>query len=168
MPVRPRDPLRRTYPYLDRDLLAFVLALPREQLLRPGQRRSLMRRALAGIVPAEILMRKRKAYLARHPLVLLEAASEQVEELLRDPLLAQQGWVDAGILMKTVRDARRGQVQYLLPLLGTLKIELWLRQLNLQRRIATPNAMSFSDGNVSREFGRDTRGCSQLPCARQG
>ena len=48
----------KRYPYLDRDLLEFVSAIPREQLVRPGQRRSLMRRALIDIVPDELLNRK--------------------------------------------------------------------------------------------------------------
>jgi asparagine synthase (glutamine-hydrolysing) len=33
----------KRYPFLDRDLLEFIYSVPREQLLRPGQRRSLMR-----------------------------------------------------------------------------------------------------------------------------
>src|SRR5208337_1026235 len=37
-----RNPLcEKTYPYLDRDLLEFIYAVPREQIVRPGQRRSL-------------------------------------------------------------------------------------------------------------------------------
>ena len=55
----------KCYPYLDRDLIEFLFAIPRAQLVRPGQRRSLMRRALKGIVPDEILNRKRKAFVAR-------------------------------------------------------------------------------------------------------
>jgi len=43
------------YPYLDRDLADYLLQVPREQLVRPGRRRSLMRRALKEIVPIEIL-----------------------------------------------------------------------------------------------------------------
>jgi asparagine synthase (glutamine-hydrolysing) len=53
------------YPYLDRDLVDFLFRVPREQLLRPGRRRSLMRRALKDIVPVEILERRRKAFVAR-------------------------------------------------------------------------------------------------------
>jgi asparagine synthase (glutamine-hydrolysing) len=34
------------YPFLDRELVEFLFSLPREQLVRPGRRRSLMRRAL--------------------------------------------------------------------------------------------------------------------------
>ena len=40
-------PREKRYPYLDRGLLEFLSAIPREQLVRPGQRRSLMRRALS-------------------------------------------------------------------------------------------------------------------------
>jgi asparagine synthetase B (glutamine-hydrolysing) len=36
------------YPYLDQDLIEFILSVPASQLLRPGERRSLMRRSLAG------------------------------------------------------------------------------------------------------------------------
>lgn len=39
------------YPYLDRDLVEFLLSLPQEQLSRPGRRRALMRRTLVDIVP---------------------------------------------------------------------------------------------------------------------
>src|SRR5256885_1936162 len=62
----PFEPVfEKRYPYLDRDLLEFMDAIPREQLVRPTQRRSLMRRALAGIVPDEILNRKTKAFVSR-------------------------------------------------------------------------------------------------------
>jgi asparagine synthase (glutamine-hydrolysing) len=65
------EPYEKRYPYLDRDLLEFLFAIPREQLVRPGERRSLMRRALAEIVPAEILNRKRKAFVSRAPMLAI-------------------------------------------------------------------------------------------------
>ena len=55
------------YPYLDRDFLEFMYAIPREQIVRVGQRRSLMKRALVGIVPDELLNRKRKASFHQEP-----------------------------------------------------------------------------------------------------
>ena len=65
----PSQPLfEKRYPYLDRELLEFLYAIPREQLVRPGQRRSFMHRALAGIVPEEILNRKRKGFVVRSPM----------------------------------------------------------------------------------------------------
>jgi asparagine synthase (glutamine-hydrolysing) len=59
-PLRLEIPCDVRYPYLDRDLLEFTYAIPREQIVRVGQRRSLMRRAFVGIVPGEVLNRKKK------------------------------------------------------------------------------------------------------------
>jgi asparagine synthase (glutamine-hydrolysing) len=47
------------YPYFDRNLMEFMFAIPREQIVRPGQRRALMRRALVGIVPDELMKPRR-------------------------------------------------------------------------------------------------------------
>ena len=54
------------YPFLDQTLIEFVLSIPASQFLRPGERRSLMRRSLAGIVPQEILSRRTKQVGAAH------------------------------------------------------------------------------------------------------
>ena len=51
------------FPYFDRDFLEFMYAIPREQIVRVGQRRSLMKRALVGIVPDELLNRRRKTFV---------------------------------------------------------------------------------------------------------
>src|SRR6266849_3311181 len=53
------------YPSLDRDLIEFLIAIPADQLLRPGERRSLMRRALANLLPPEVLSRATKATTSR-------------------------------------------------------------------------------------------------------
>src|SRR5262249_27045704 len=48
--IRPSAPTFEEvrYPFLDQNLIEFILSIPGEQLLRPGERRSLMRRALIG------------------------------------------------------------------------------------------------------------------------
>ena len=73
-PIPCRPYYEKRYPYLDRDLVTFLFAVPRSQLLRPGHRRSLMRRALSGIVPPEILDRKRKAFVVRSPIDVVASA----------------------------------------------------------------------------------------------
>jgi asparagine synthetase B (glutamine-hydrolysing) len=66
--------LEYRYPFLDKDLVSFLFSIPREQIVRPGRRRSLMRRALVGIVPDGILERRRKAFQLRAPLAALQHA----------------------------------------------------------------------------------------------
>lgn len=88
----------RRYPYLDRDLLEFLFALPPEQLVRPGQRRSLLRRSLAAIVPQEILQRKRKAFVARSPLLAVSSARPRLLGLTEAYLDGRLQIVDVGRL----------------------------------------------------------------------
>lgn len=115
------------YPFLDRDLVIFCSSIPREQLVRPGQRRSLMRRALVGTVPREVLDRKRKAYVSRGLVKVLAAHWRALKE---EPLRLQEiGMVDSSALSLFVERAEHGQEIPILPLLRTLAIERWLREL---------------------------------------
>jgi asparagine synthase (glutamine-hydrolysing) len=129
-----REPhYEKRYPYLDRDLLEFLYAVPREQLVRPGQRRSLMRRALVGIVPEEILNRKRKAYVARRP--SLEIVTDWKNFRRKRPQLTTSllGVVNAEELAGALEQVRQGQDAAIVPLFRTLLIEIWLSQLRDQK-----------------------------------
>ena len=122
-------PYEPRFPYLDRDLLEFLCAVPPEQLLRPGQRRSLMRRALKGIVPKGILDRKRKAYVTRIPRLALDANWSRVVGLTRDMRSSALGVVNSKAFLHALESARIGQNVSIVPLLRTTEIELWLRGL---------------------------------------
>lgn len=113
------------YPFLDRNLLEFLYAVPREQLVRPGQRRSLMRRALQGIVPDEILTRRRKAYVSRQPATVLRERSSELVMIVRSPASSQIKWVDADALVKGMKAVEAGDFGTYLPLIRTVLFEAW-------------------------------------------
>jgi len=117
------------YPYLDRSLLEFMLALPPEQLVRPGQRRSLMRRALVGIVPAEILHRKQKAFVCRAPLVSIAEQWTGLTGMAQDMVSSSIGIVDQRLLFEDLEKARQGEQVPVVSLIRTIQIEYWLRNL---------------------------------------
>lgn len=124
----PSEPAyEKRYPYLDRGLLEFMYAVPREQLVRPGQRRSLMRRSLVGIVPDELLNRKRKAYIARAPMVAVAADWSRLAEMTRHMDSSSLGIVSANRFSDALQKARLGQEVPTVPLLRTLGIEFWLK-----------------------------------------
>ena len=123
-------PLDRRYPYLDRDLLEFMFAIPREQLVRPKQRRSLMRRALLGIVPDEILNRKTKAFVARAPLVSIARDWNRLVEMNQHLVSSSLGIVDAARFLAALQKARHGQEVPVVMLMRTIYIERWLRNLS--------------------------------------
>jgi asparagine synthase (glutamine-hydrolysing) len=136
--LSPLCDVRVVYPYFDRDLLTFLFAIPREQLVRPGQRRSLMRRALSGIVPDEILSRRRKAYVARQPLVMIDSALPHIGKLLQGSVSNSLTWINPELLSLATSAATKGQSEHHRALIATLKLELWVRQLLLNDCVAAP------------------------------
>jgi len=127
--ISPRPRVERRYPFLDRDLLEYVYAIPREQLVRPNQRRSLMRRALVGIVPAEILNRRRKAFLSRAPLTSLQTELPLLLERSKNMNLSSAGIVNADAFRCLLKKAAEGEPLPIVPVLRTLLLEAWLAHL---------------------------------------
>jgi len=119
----------KRYPYLDRGLLEFMFAIPREQLVRPTRRRSLMRRALVGIVPDEILNKKRKAFVARAPLVAISNDWPHLVETTQNMVSSSLGIVDSQRLLAALQKGLRGEEVPTVTLTRTLCIEGWLRDL---------------------------------------
>ena len=119
----------KRYPYLDRGLLEFMFAIPREQLVRPTQRRSLMRRALAGIVPDEILNRKTKAFVARAPHAAVSRNWAEFVEVTQQMVSSSMGIVDSQRVSETLQKARRGEEVPMIPLMRTIWIDGWLKDL---------------------------------------
>ena len=122
-------PYEKRYPYLDRALLEFVYAIPREQLVRPGQRRSLVRRALIQIVPEDLLNRKRKAFVARKPMAAISTEWPRLVDMTKDMVSSSAGIIDPNALLHCLEEARHGLDIALISLLRTLSIESWLRRL---------------------------------------
>jgi|SRR5208337_3475990 len=116
----------KRYPYLDRDLVEFLFAVPPEQLQRPGQRRSLMRRALVGIVPEEFLNRKRKAFIARQPLLDIMSHWSAYSALTEDSILADLGFIDRRRLLDSLERAKAGNIIPLPLLARAVVLEKWL------------------------------------------
>jgi asparagine synthase (glutamine-hydrolysing) len=149
-------PIERRYPYLDRSLLEFLYSIPREQLIRPGQRRSLMRRALAGIVPDEILHRKRKAFVARSPLEAIQKEWPRVARMTDDMVASSLGIVSAKDFAEALRIAKNGGEVSIVQLLRTMAIEIWLRNL------AWHGALGRLGENASQAVRQDPRRESSL------
>ncbi len=127
LPFEP--PFEKRYPYLDRGLLEFMFAIPREQLVRPNQRRSLMRRALVGIVPDEILNRKTKAFVSRSPMVAISNDWAHFAGMTQNMLSSALGIVDSERISEALQKVRRGEEVPIITLKRTLSVEGWLKDL---------------------------------------
>ncbi|HEX7186191.1 MAG TPA: asparagine synthase-related protein [Thermoanaerobaculia bacterium] len=122
-----------SYPFLHRPLVEFLAAIPLGQRIRPGQDRSLIRRALAGLLPPKIAARTRKT---GPDFAFYRAVAREwrwISPLLAQPRIAARGWVDARRLRIEFERARHGASVDTAAMLKVLSLELWLRFLERWR-----------------------------------
>jgi hypothetical protein len=107
-----------------------------------GQRRSLMRRALVGIVPDELLNRRQRAFVQQ------ETPKSVLAQWLTSPEITLQTLGDATGIMDSDRFAealQEGQQNGEIPLgsiMRTLTLEAWLRHLIMQGVLTTSLRMT--------------------------
>lgn len=139
------------FPFLDQQLIEFVASIPQDQILRPGQRRSLMRRSLARFLPSEILTRRTKAVTARKAIVGVEKSWIELENLFVSPASASLGYIRNKHFVSALRAMKHGDASRLVPIVKGICFELWLRDL-LKRgllNVTTGDTLSAEMGLVS-------------------
>jgi asparagine synthase (glutamine-hydrolysing) len=117
------------FPYLDRDFLEFLYAVPREQIVGVGKRRFLMKRALAGIVPNEVLNRRRKAFVPQESTKDSATQWPNLTETGQQIVGSSLGIIDPNQLFEALQRARRNEECSIGLLRRTLMLEFWLRHL---------------------------------------
>src|SRR5258708_13960609 len=100
-----------------------------------------MRRALAEVVPQEILSRRTKQFGARTPLVAMEKNLEQLRTIFDSPLSSSLGYVSRQRFIQKLEAARNGKEIHIARMLKTIALELWLRDSASRRllRALTPS-----------------------------
>jgi asparagine synthase (glutamine-hydrolysing) len=122
-----RDGIELRSPLLYQPLVEFAFAIPFEQKLRPGEVRSLMRRALRNDLPEKILTRPGKGEISEAMHKGLLRQSHRVDSLLADPLLCSLGYVDRERLRSAITLAKHGAKLNVGALVKTISLEIWLQ-----------------------------------------
>lgn len=137
-----RDGIELRSPLLYQPLVEFSLAIPFEQKLRPGEVRSLMRRALRNDLPEKVLNRPGKGEISEAMHKGLLRQSSRIDSLLADPLVCSLGYVDRERLRSAVSLAKHGAKLNVGALLKTISLEIWLQSFQHHGGIlnATTNA----------------------------
>jgi Asparagine synthase len=120
-----------TSPFLDRDLLEFLMQVPGEFHLWGGVPKALLRRAMHGVLPPEIENRKWKADFQHLEETTLMKNSTQLIDVIKGDLLGERfGLVDVTKLRKHVEDVQRRlntEPGAAWSLEGVVGLEIWLR-----------------------------------------
>jgi asparagine synthase (glutamine-hydrolysing) len=124
--------LELRYPFWDKRLVEFCLALPPEQKLHQGWSRMVLRRAMAGILPVEVQWRPTKMdFLPSFCHGLLTFERERLDDIiLRDPTTIED-YVDIPSLREAyqrfVSRQPRRKPQEVLAIWRAVSLALWLR-----------------------------------------
>jgi asparagine synthase (glutamine-hydrolysing) len=120
------DDVEVRYPFLYRPLVEAALRMPVPMRIRPEGTKWVLREAMRGLLPEEIRRRSGKGAIDTRIVWSLQRERHRIDELLRDPILAQLGCIEPGQLRRTVESARRGTERNLVYLMSALSLETWL------------------------------------------
>jgi asparagine synthase (glutamine-hydrolysing) len=128
------------YPFFDRRVIEFCLALPPGQKIQDGYTRSILRRAMSGILPPEVQWRVDKGNLsAGVTLKLLEYEKETLEEFVRRPGTIED-YVELSSLQEIYRSYSASPLRKkdeAFSLMLALNLGFWLDSSSLTRRQAS-------------------------------
>jgi asparagine synthetase B (glutamine-hydrolysing) len=135
-----------SYPYVHRPLVEFLQAIPLDQLMRPGKNRVLMRRIMAGILPAEIAERRTKGNPSEAIFRAIARESGRLRAVFQNSRLCALGYMEKEPLLAAFDRAKHGYERYSAFLVQTMSLEFWLRGL------AEKSSSTRSLATVPRKF----------------
>jgi asparagine synthase (glutamine-hydrolysing) len=141
---RARGGIEVSHPYLHRPLVEFLQAIPFEQRVRPGETRSLMRRALGDLLPEKILKRRGKKGPDDALFRALARQWLQLRPIFENALVCARGYMNAKALQVALERARHGCETYSFAVIQTISLEFWLRALE-RRSSAIKNAAQLEE-----------------------
>lgn len=119
------------YPFLDRALVEFCLAIPFEQLARPHEMRSLHRRSLKGILPEIVRVRECKRGPSDATMHAFRREWPAIRGLFEghDARLYERGLVERRAFLDELQRIRHGVYGDHAIVVRALQVEVWLRSV---------------------------------------
>jgi asparagine synthetase B (glutamine-hydrolysing) len=145
---RARGCIEVSHPYLHRPLVEFLQAIPCEQRVRPGETRSLMRRALRDVLPEKILKRRSKKGPDEALFRALARQWPKLRPILENTLVCARGYMNAEAMQAALERVMHGCEKYSFAVMQTISLEFWLRAL--ERRGSTAKNAALLEESATR------------------
>jgi asparagine synthase (glutamine-hydrolysing) len=135
-------PIQDSHPYSHRPLVEYISAIPRNKLCGPGERRRLMRRAFADLLPPEIANRKAKAHMGYQHYIEAQELLQRLPASAVDWEVVKRGWVDSTVLSETLGRIARGTLHDWSEITKILTLETWFGSREAKNSLAAYEAAS--------------------------
>ena len=117
--------LEARVPFLDHHVVELAMRIPPSVLLRRGEPKHLLRRALSRVLPAELVRRRKRGMIAPRQRWLRGPLPEFAADALSPERLRATGYFDASAVSALLAEHRAGRVDAGDLLLGVLGVQLW-------------------------------------------
>jgi len=107
-----------------------------------------MRRALAGIVPDEVLNRKRKAFISRQPLLDIMSHWSAYRDLTENSILVNRHVINRCRLLDCLEQANAGDIIPLPLLAHAIVLEKWLKHIQPRGFLAIAAELPTAESSV--------------------
>ena len=114
-------------PFLDQELVEWILRLPASAIVSGGWSRRIMREAMRGILPEKIRQRRRKIGFTTPEFRWFRQQRSAIQSLMRSPSFQARPYWDADAVADAFRVACVGGSEESLFFWRTVNVELWLR-----------------------------------------
>jgi asparagine synthase (glutamine-hydrolysing) len=121
--------LEARVPLLDHRLVQLAFSLPGDELIRRGETKSVLRRALADLLPPTVRARRDKlGFVTPEARFLRGRLGELAADVFSSQSFRERGLVDARAASARLERHRRGDIRAGMELWRALNIELWARR----------------------------------------
>jgi asparagine synthase (glutamine-hydrolysing) len=118
------------FPYLDPSLVAYTSRLPERYKVRGLTKRYLFKRAMQGILPEQILRKKKQGFGL--PIAVWLRSDPSFQRMVRDTLFdaraAARGWWEPAFVERLLAEHERGSWDHADYIWRLFVLELWLRR----------------------------------------
>lgn len=137
-----------SYPGTDRRLIEFLAAIPFEQRARPKEGKSILRRALRDLLPAELLYRtERRITIQSAAARAAQRERERIRETFTDSRAAAHGYIDAAEVLAACGQSKQQPEMFVISL---MPFEYWIRCFEKRKGTRLNRVVQPSLSTVSR------------------
>jgi asparagine synthase (glutamine-hydrolysing) len=136
--------LEARVPFLDHELVEFAAGLPLRLKLKGLQGKGILRRLARGVLPHEIIKRKKVGFVVPINVWFRGELKPLLESMLLSSRFADRGYFNSDYIGKLVSEHTEGKLDHRRELWTMLNLELWIRTF-IDPKEPAPLAVSLSD-----------------------
>jgi asparagine synthase (glutamine-hydrolysing) len=114
-------------PYLDHRLVEFAMSIPEEVKVRNGQTKAVLKRAVRGLIPDEIIDRSKQGFSAPASEWLRNELAAEVRSCLLDGQMIKRGYLNRSFVKLLLDEHQSGPADHGVELWNLYNLEMWHR-----------------------------------------